>query len=112
VSNHSVPTAAWFCPPYQPKCAHHEDANEVRQGPDGAVPICGVTHHHVKVERQGDEDQTRQCRRRASDNEEEVVPLVRPIGVRRDHRTKMTKRPTRVAKPVCAGSLPKGQAIV
>ena len=61
-------------------------------GTDGAVSVHGIPHDHLEVERQGHEDQTGQGGRRASDHQEEVVPLVRSVGIGRGHYAGWHKR--------------------
>jgi hypothetical protein len=73
-------------PAHQGQRTYHEDARKVRQRADRAVSMRSIAHDDAEVERQGDEDQTRQRRGCPSDHKKEVVPLVRSIGVDREHR--------------------------
>ena len=71
---------------HQGKRTCHEDASKVRQRADPRVSMRRIADDDAEIERQGHEDQTRQRRRGPSDHKNEVVPLVRSIGVGRERR--------------------------
>jgi len=72
---------------HQRESTDHERGGDAGECSDRTVSMGRVLGDHTDIERHGDEDETGQDRGGASDHDEEVVPLIRPIDVKRNHHS-------------------------
>jgi hypothetical protein len=68
-----------------------EDCRKAGQGADSSVAVRCILRDDARVQGHGHEHQTRQSRRRSTDRDEEVVPLVRLIDVCRSQASGISR---------------------